>query len=392
MLLERNQLVIGIVFLLLVAVGTVYAVGATGGAFRPGITLSASFADAAGLEPDDFVFVSGVRAGRVSSVELAGDHVEVEFTLESETVPNDSTAAIFLSSTLGKRAISLTPGTSTDWFEAGDHIEIERTSTPVDIPELGDETVDLLAEGNVQALQDVTTAVADILEGKRREVADLIDGVERLTQVLADRREELGTVIRRTEVLVDAAADKDRELVSIIDDFGSTLNVLVRRREEVSRLLRETATASTVAADLVGDRRAQIDRILFELHEDLDIIDRHQVDLAHVFPYLAVGLEGFASVGYGDGEAKTDNESWGNVFTTDLGAVGQTALLACGGTLDELLTELVGPDPKCQDGAQSFSGASTDAGTRAATPPAYEGFEAFLGRDLLAGLQSEVTR
>lgn len=348
-MLERNQVVIGLVVSVLIAVGTFFAISLSGGAFRPGIPISAEFSDAAGLEADDFITVAGVRSGRVETVEIDGDRVVVEFLLDAEALPADSTAEIYLTGTLGRRALRILPGTSTRNLEPGDLIPMERTSTPVDLPELGDETVEVLAESNVRALDDLLGALADITEGQQQNVSDLLDGVQRLAAVVADRRDEVAQLIDRGEVLIDAAADKDQQLITIIDKFGSTLDTLVDRRDDVTRLLRETAAASNVLGDLVTDRRTQIDRVLDELGEDLAIIDRHQVDLAHVFAYGGVSFEGFASIGYQGGEAKEDNPTWGNVFVTELGEGGIEPLLGCGGTLDEALTMLLGPDPQCEE-------------------------------------------
>lgn len=368
MLLDRNQVVIGVVAIVLIAVGTFFGITATTGGFVPGKLVRAEFTDAAGLEEGAFVFVAGVRAGRVESVEIAGDVVEVSFKLDAE-VPADSGADIFLNNLLGKRAVKVIPGVSEQTLAEGELIPVERTGTPVDLPELGDETVDLLGGTDVEALQNVTTALADVTEGARDDVEALIDGIDRLTRVVSRRKSELATAIDRTEDLVDAAADKDREIVRIIDAFGSTLDRLAQRRADLTRLLDETAATSTLAADLVEDKRAVLDRVLSELHTDLEILDRRQVEVAHALAYSGVSIDGFASIGYrGGDDVRDDNPSWGNVFTTGLGQLGVQALLGCGGALDQALTELVGPDPSC-DGTSETSGDAGDASAPSAPAP-----------------------
>jgi phospholipid/cholesterol/gamma-HCH transport system substrate-binding protein len=346
-MLERNQFVVGLVVIVLVAIGTAFAVGATAGLFVEGEPMTASFTDAAGLESDDFVFVGGHRAGTVTDVEIDGDQVEVSFTLTVEEMPEDSMAEITLSSALGRRGLTIVPGTASSHLEAGSHIPLARTSTPVDLPEFGDRSAELLDELDVDAFRELTTALADVTEGNREEVQELLEGLEAVTTIVSDRREEIEAVLDRATVVIDATASKDAELIRIIDDFGFVLNRLVDRRDDISRLLRETATTSTLTADLVAERRDQIDRVLASFSQDLAIIDRHQVDLAHTLPYLGAGLEGFAGIGYSGGDARTDNPRWGNVFTTGLGQIGVGALLDCGGAIDVLFTDLLGPDPRC---------------------------------------------
>lgn len=387
-MLERNQALVGLVVLLLIGVGTFFAVSASSGAFRPGIPISAEFNDAAGLEADDFVIVAGVRAGFVEDVKIVGNIVVVDFLLDAEAIPADSSAEVFLTGALGRRAIRVIPGNSATSFVEGDVIPLTRTKTPVDIPELGDETVEVLAESNVRALSDVITALADITDGQHDNVEDILDGVQRLAAVVVDRRDDVAMVLDRGLVLVDAAADKDQQLVTIIDKFGSTLSTLVARRDDVTRLLNDTAAASNVIGDLVTDRRAQLDRVLTELAKDLQIVDAHQVDLAHVFAYVGVSFEGFASIGYQQSSVKADNPTWGNVFVTEAGEAGVGPLLECGGTLDEAFTTLLGPDPQCE------------GATPTATPSAFAGGGANPWRDVsgffnvsaLTGDYAEVAR
>lgn len=346
MLLERNQALVGLVFVLVIAAGTVFAIGATGGMFVPGEPMEAVFEDAAGLSPRDFVYVGGFRAGEVTSVDLEGDVVRVGFSLTAPELPADSTANIILANTLGKRGLQIVPGTSREVLEAGDVIPVERTRTPVDVPELGDRTTELLGGVDVESLQDLTTALADITDDAHEDLRGLLEGIEDVSRIVVDRRDELETVIDRASVLVDAAASKDAELVRIIDDFGAVLERLVARRADITRLLSETAASSTLTADLVEERRDQIDRVLASFTQDLQVLDQHQVDLAHTLAYLGVSMTGYAEIGYSHGRARTDNQ-WANQFVTGIGSIGAGALLGCGGAMDVLLTDVFGPDPRC---------------------------------------------
>ena len=347
-MLQRSQPLVGLVVILLIAVGTAFAVGATAGLFVDGEPMQAEFTDAAGLESGAFVYVGGHRAGIVTGVDIDGGSVMVDFTLTVEEIPEDSMAEITLTSALGRRGLTIVPGSSSSFLEEGSVIPVDRTVTPVDLPELGDEGAELLGEVDVDALQDLTTALGDITDGNREDVQALLEGVEDVTTIVVDRRDEIEAVLDRATTIVEAVNSKDQELVALIDDFGSVLSRLVDRRADVTRLLQETAATSTLTAELLEERRAQIDRTLASFTEDLELIDRHQVDLAHTLAYLPAGLEGFAGIGYSGGEAQIDNPTWGNVFATNLGSIGVGSLLECNGALDQLFTDLLGPDPRCE--------------------------------------------
>lgn len=369
MLVERRQWVIGAIAGLVIAGATAFAVaGAGSSVFVPGTRMSAEFTDAAGLETGDFVFVSGVRAGEVTDVERVpqsedpeyadeGPIVRAEFALRTDArVPADTRAEIFLYSPLGRRGIGLTPDdTSTEHLEQagaleeGDLITLGRTSTLTDLPEFGTDTTDFLEDLDVEALRGLTTGLADVTEDQREDVDRLFDGVQQVSGILVDRREQLARTLDRAEALVDVAESRDDEVLEIIDNFQVTLDTLLAKQDEIERMLVETANTSEVAADFVSDERARIDRVVRDLTEALEVVDDHQVDLAHTMPYLAQGLDGFSSIGYLN-LAKEDTGQWGNVFVTGLGEAGLEATLGCGSDVDALLTEVFGPDPTCAEG------------------------------------------
>ena len=366
MLIERNQWVIGIVAGLLVLAGTAFAVITTGSsALVGGQRIRAEFTDASGLKEGDFVFVSGVRAGSVTDVQQVaestnpdfadrGPIVMVEFAMNTDAkVPADSRVEIILSNTLGKRGVAVYPTDPSPAhldevgaLQEGDVVPLGRTSTLVDLPEFGEDTTNLLEELDVEALRSLTGGLADVTEDQRADVDRLLAGVQKLSDVLVSRRDQLGTTLEKAEELVDVAESRDDQIVEVLDNFQVTLDTLLAKQAEIERLLQETADTSTVSADLVSERRAQIDRVVADLTTALDVVDQHQVDLAHTLPYLSVGLEGFASIGYVDAQ-KNDTGQWGNVFVTGLGQVGVEALLGCGSPFDDAMTTLLGPDPGC---------------------------------------------
>lgn len=377
MLIERRQWVIGILAAVLIAAGTAFAIVTTGSTLLVrGTRVTAEFTDASGLEAGDFVFVSGVRSGVVTGVERVpqsrdpdqadvGPVVEVELAVQTDAqIPADTNAEIFLYSTLGRRGVQLLPPdvshehlAQVGALQAGDHIPVgPRTSTLTDLPEFGDDTTMFLDELDVGALRELTTALADVTQGQRQDVDRLMDGVQRVSDVLVNRREQLARTLDRAEALIDVVESRDDQLLEVIDNFQVTLDTLLAKQDDIRRLLRETADTSTTAADLVEERRAQIDRVVRDLTEVLDVVDQHQVDLAHTLPYLSVGLEGFSSIGYFD-LAKNDTGQWGNVFTTGLGQIGVEALLGCGSDVDGVLTDLFGPDPTCPEGDLEASAA-----------------------------------
>lgn len=344
MLLERNQVLVGAVFVVLLAAGTFFGIVFDRSWITGGEVVTAVFADAAGLKAGDSVMIAGIRSGEVERVWVGEDGQARAALRVTAPMPADTHAGIILQNFLGKRAVALAAGIAwDDPLESGDIIPRARTSTPTDFAELNEESAALLRNTDVEALGQLISSLADVTDGQRDEVGRLVDGLRRLTEVIARREQQLRAAIDTSEDVVSVLADKDREIVRIVDRFGTTLDTLARRRQEITRLLRETAGATNRVTDLVATDRAQLDRTLAELHRDLKIVDAHQVDLAHTFAYAGAAFEGYASIFRSGGR---DNPYWGYVFTQSLGTAGVDALLGCDGVVEGLLDEVFGPDPR----------------------------------------------
>ena len=102
---------------------------------------TAQFAQAASLQPGNIVTVAGIEVGSVRSLKLAGDHVEVSFTVNDDVkLGKDTKASIQLQTFLGCRYMSLTPAGAGSVPD--NMINLAHTEVPYDLQELlGDGSV-----------------------------------------------------------------------------------------------------------------------------------------------------------------------------------------------------------------------------------------------------------
>lgn len=358
MLLERRQWIVGLVFAVLLAAGTFFGIIFQRSWITGGYNVTAEFADAAGLEAGANVLIAGVKSGAVESVTVEGDHAEAILRV-TQPMPGDTRANIVLQNFLGKRAVKLTAGEAwDDQLAEGDVIPSERTSSPVDFAEFNEESAKLVNQTDVEALRTLVTSAADVTEDQREEINRLLEGLGEFSQVVAKRKDQLQAAITQSDRVFDALADKDAQIKSIIDNFGSTLDRLSERRQDIIDLLEATTDSGNVTADLIADQRQQLDRVLNELHQDLEIIDAHQVDLAHTFAYMGVSFEGYQSIFK---QGNQDNPAWGNIFAISQGELGVDAIAGCGGAVDQVLDQVFGEDPRsCDEQDVQGSGGSGD--------------------------------
>jgi hypothetical protein len=104
-----------------------------------------------------------------------------------------------------------------------------------------------------------------------------------------------------------------------------------------------TEGSSNETADLVERNRVLLDSTLVAFHSDLQVLNRHQLDLAAGIAYLRQAVQGYSSVGYSQ---NTPNR-WANIFVQQLGPAGVDALVGKCGLVDQLFDHYF--DTDCQE-------------------------------------------
>jgi phospholipid/cholesterol/gamma-HCH transport system substrate-binding protein len=365
--LERNQRLIGGIGVGLILVGTVLALLLQGGLLTPSYTVTAYFSDAAGIRSGDNVTVAGLPAGKVEDVRIEEDQVAIDLGVEDAVaLPADTRAQIVIETLLGRRAVGLVAGQSQQPLEEGAEIPLERTTTPVDITELNDISVRLLEASDADAFEQFLSDITAATEGREQELRTLITGLNRVTAAVDSRREELAGLIESLRTLSTTLGRRDQTVVSLIDNLNVVLRNLAQRQEELETLLVSTASGSQETADLVRRNRGILDSALSYLHTDLQVLNRHQLDLAAGIAYLNQAVEGYSSVGYSQG---TPNK-WANIFVQSLGPAGVDQLIGQCGAVDQFFDHYFGTD--CHDAGRSGSplvGTAPAPGTESGTAP-----------------------
>src|ERR671926_222429 len=126
---ERNPLTIGIVGMATAGLVTLLAFNLQ--SFAGGTTYSAAFSEAGGLKPGEEVRIAGVKVGKVTSVDLDGDHVKVKFT-SSAHFGTDTRVQIKIKTILGSHFLALDPK-GPGRQPTGKEIPLSRTSAPYEV-------------------------------------------------------------------------------------------------------------------------------------------------------------------------------------------------------------------------------------------------------------------
>lgn len=290
---ERNKTVIG-------AVGILSILAVLAGSFSidallGGDEYKAEFTEAAGLRPNDEVRVAGVKVGKVLSVELAGDRVQIEFRADDEAqLGNRTRADIRIKTLLGRKFLMLTPE-GDEPLEPGAVIPVSRTSSPYDIAEAFQDLSTSVSEIDDQQLARSFTVLADTFRDTPDEVRASLEGLGRLSRTLAARDQQLRALLDRSRGVSKVLAERDEDLTAFLADSSLVLQELAKRREAISRLLDTTVTLSEQLRALVRENRADLAPALERLRDVTDVLRRNQDNLDAAIIRLAPFVRVFAN-------------------------------------------------------------------------------------------------
>ena len=241
-----------------------------------GTTYTAHFTEVGGLNEDSPVRVAGVKVGRVTGIELAGEQVEVTFTAGDTWLGDRSTAAIKLGSLLGNRYIALEPRGGAELDVA---IPRERTASLYDVStavqDLGRSLGDIDTAQLAHSFRVMSETFGDTLD----EVRGTLDGLSALSTSVAKRDEELRTLLSRTSSVSRTVAERDAEVERLLADGNVLLGELRDRQEVIGSLLDGTRALSAELTGLVEDNQAQLGPVLQQLDRVAGQLARNQHNL-----------------------------------------------------------------------------------------------------------------
>ncbi len=243
-----------------------------------GPTNTAEFANAAGLTPGSPVKVAGVVVGRVQTVELAGDHVVVEYHAKDIEIGDQTRASVQLETLLGQRYMRLEP--------AGDApqdgpIPQARTTTPYDIIPAVNQLAETTGQVDVGKVEAALNTLADTFKDTPDDVRGALSGLSRLSTTISQRDQQLSQLLDRAERVTGTLADRDKQISTLITDINPLLEQLRLRRDAINRLLTGARELSEQVRGLVADNREQLrpalqrlDRVATVLRRNKDNLDK----------------------------------------------------------------------------------------------------------------------
>ncbi|CAM2747769.1 MCE family protein [Skermania piniformis] len=257
-------------------------------------TYHADFAQAAGIRPGDVVSVAGIPVGAVGGTKLAGDHVEVALSVDSDVPLGRATgASIKLTTLLGARYVELRPAGDGELPDR--RITIEHTEVPYDLQAtLNDAAVTVDSIDGEQVGKSLNVLATQV-EGMPGVLPGLLTNLRSLAAILSERRGEMGALLASSKELTGVLTAQQADLAGVLTTGQDILGQIAARREVVLGLMDATRRLVDQLQTLVGRDRPAVTEMLAGLEGLIGALARNDALLRNLLEILPVPMRNMAN-------------------------------------------------------------------------------------------------
>lgn len=257
-------------------------------------TYFADFLQVASIRSGDEVSIAGIPVGTVEDTSLAGDHVEVSMKIRRDVVLGAQTrAAIKLTTVLGARYVELKP--AGDDTLADQRITVAHTSVPYDLQKLLQDSTNTFEEVDAEQFAQSMQTVSTQLQGVPSILPEALTNVQNLSQVIADRRDQIAGLLRSTAEVADILGGQQADLAALVTQGRQLFGEIVARRDAVVRLMDAATTLVNTTRDVTVGDHAQIDALLTDIRQVTGMVGDHDDLLRNLFQTMPLSMRNLAN-------------------------------------------------------------------------------------------------
>ncbi|MFI0484167.1 MCE family protein [Actinomadura sp. 9N215] len=259
-----------------------------------GDTHTAAFKEAAGLRKDEEVRIAGVKVGKVTDLELDGDHVKVTFRVDDGVRLGDRTeAGIKIKTVLGAHYLALTPRGK---GRLGRHIPIERTHVPFEVVPAISELSRRVGAIDVKQVAKSFDVLSETFKNSPEEVRASLQGLRRLSNTVASRDDQLHELAGKAKDVSKLLADRNQDFAELVADGDRVLRAVQARRAVIHQLLLNTVALSQQVNALINENEKQLKPMLDNLAKVNQVLLKNQDNLDRILQLFAPFARQFADV------------------------------------------------------------------------------------------------
>ena len=286
---ERNSVVIGACGIAASIIAVLLATNYKSLPFiDEGREYSAYFTEAGGLTSGAAVQVSGFRVGQVEDISLDGDKVLITFNVDKSVPIGDRTeASIKTKSLLGSKVLDIAP--RGDGQQRGP-IPTERTKPPYQLPDALGDLSSTISGLNTDQLSSSLDVLSTTFKDTPPAVKAAVDGVARFSDTLNKRDAQLRTLLENARKSTGVLADRSDQIVSLLRSSNALLVALREQSSALDQISNNIAAATQQISGFINDNRTTLKPSLDKLNGILTIVDNRKAQVQEAIK----GLNGYA--------------------------------------------------------------------------------------------------
>ncbi|GAB3015991.1 MlaD family protein [Mycobacterium bourgelatii] len=280
-----------------VLIGAMLVVHMIGAGYRH---YTAEFVQAAALQPGNPITVAGIPVGEVTSIKLDGDHVEAGLKIRDDIkLGKDSTASIKVTTILGARYLALEPDGPGSL--ANNTFDLAHTQVPYDLQAALKDATTTFEQVDSDRFAQSLSILGKQLEKLPEVVPQAMANIDSLSSIIAQRRDQLGELLRSTEQVTNTLRRQQANLGNLVNQSQDLLGQFVARRAVFHAMMQSLTSFVDTMNQLVVNDRSGIETLLKDLREFTDMIAQHDdllrntLQIAPVFAREAANLTGDAN-------------------------------------------------------------------------------------------------
>lgn len=291
---DRNKTLIGSIALgvLVVLLATLVIVSRVGPGYH---RYTAEFLQAAALQPKNPVTVAGIPVGTVTGLKLSGDHVTVTMRVRNDVrLGKDSRAVIMVTTILGSRYLALHPGGGGPLPD--NTIDLNHTEVPYDLQQALQDVTVTYGQVNTDNLAASIEALGQQIKALPPMVPKAMDNLRTLSKVMADRREQFGSMLTTLDLVTSTLRRQQSSIGSMVNQGQQLLGEFVLRRAAFHAMLQSLTSLVGSLGDVVIKDRPQLEALLNDMRTLTGMLSQHDDMLRSILQSGSPAVRGLANV------------------------------------------------------------------------------------------------
>jgi len=255
---------------------------------------SAEFTQAAALLPKNPVTVAGIPVGTVTGMKLVGDRVRVDMKVQNNVkLGKDTRAVIMVTTILGSRYLALYPGG--DGSLPDNTIDLDHTDVPYDLQQALQDVAVNYGEVDTDDLARAIELLGKQIESMPPLIPRAMDNLKKLSTVMADRREQLGSMLKTMDLVTTTLRRQQSSIGSMVRQGQELLGEFVMRRAAFHAMVQSLTSLVTVLDGTIVEDRPKLEALLTDIKRLSGLLAQRDDMLRNILQSAPVALRGVAN-------------------------------------------------------------------------------------------------